>query len=318
MRGHVIGVVVTAALLALMSACSQQTPGAESTLPDTTTTPDAPLRVFVSVAPQAYLVERVGGEHVEVEVLVRPGESPATYAPSPRQMARLSEAALYFRVGVPFENGLMPKIESAMPRLRVVDTRAGVTLRRMQHHAHADEHAAEHKEHAEAHEHGDDGYDPHIWLSPAALRIQAHSVADALAEADPGHAEAYRANLEALLRDIDTTHAHITEILSPFKGQAFFVFHPAYGYFADAYGLDQVPVEVEGKTPSPKQLQALLEEAKAKRVKAIFVQPQFNRTSAEHVAASIGAKVVVLDPLAEDVLRNLEEMAARIANALAA
>jgi zinc transport system substrate-binding protein len=294
------------------------------------------ITVFTSILPQEYFVERIGGERVEVQALVTPGSSPATYEPTPRQMAALSEAKIFFRIGVPFENAFVPKIEGSMGTLRIIDTRKGITLRRMKaHHHHSgereeadhagdeghtheeeadhreneghDQHAAE-KEH---HHHGG-GTDPHIWLSPRLVKGQARTIADALVELDPAGKATYEKNLAAFLKDLDMLDAHLAEALAPVKGKTFMVFHPAWGYFADAYGLAQEPIEIEGKDPSGRQLARMIETAKDEGVRVIFVQPQFSKRSAERIADAIGGAVVPIDPLALDYVRNLERVAAAV------
>jgi zinc transport system substrate-binding protein len=278
------------------------------------------LPVVVSILPQAYFVQRIGGEHVAVEVLVRAGQSPHTYEPTPKQLTALSAARAYFRIGIDFEVALVPRIERMFRNLRIVDTRAGVPLRRMT----AEEGAAEEHEHG-AHEQG--GHeataggaagrpDPHIWLNPLYVKTQAQTICDALIELDPVHADEYRRNLAAFAADLDRVHAKIAAALAPLKGRDVFVFHPAFGYFTDAYGLKQVPVEIQGKEPTARQLAALIDRAKAARVKVIFVQPQFPAKSAQAVAEAIGGAVVPMDDLPGDYLKSLEEMAGKIGAAL--
>lgn len=286
--------------------------------------PPVKLPVAVSILPQAYFVERVGGQYVDIEVLVGPGQSPHAYEPTPRQLEALSRARAYFIVGIDFETALLPRIERVFKDLKIVDTRAGIPLRSMT----ADEAQAEasHAEHGEqGHEaSGSDHHagrragrlDPHIWLSPPLVKIQAHTICDTLVELDPAHAEAYRKNLAAFDADLDRVHAQLAATLASLKGQAIFVFHPAFGYFTDTYGLKQVPVEIEGKEPTAKQLVTLIERAKTDGVKVIFVQPQFSKKSAEAVAQAIGGAVVPLDDLSRDYLMNLDDMAAKIKAAL--
>ena len=261
------------------------------------------MEVFVSLPPQACFVERVGGTRVDVQVLVQSGQDPHTFEPSPRQMMALGRAALYFTVGVPFEDRLVAKIRGTHRDLRVVDTDEGIEKRVMDaHHEGEQEHDDEHGEER----------DPHIWLSPPLIRIQARAVARALEEADPAYAEEYGRNLEGFLRDLDDVHKRIGRLLAPYKGEAFYVFHPAFGYFGDAYGLRQEAVEMEGKSPTPRQLVGLIERARTHGARIIFVQPQFARKSADAVATAIGGAVVAMDPMARDVLGNLEEMAGKI------
>jgi zinc transport system substrate-binding protein len=260
------------------------------------------VKIFVSVLPQAYLAEAVGGDRVAVETLVQPGQSPVTYTPTPKQMVRLAEADLFFRAGVPFENVLMPKIEGAFRDLEVVDTRRGIPLAKL----------AE-----DGHDHGDGNTDPHVWLSPPLALKLAENMLAALLAADPAGEDYYRANFARLSSDLQALHRRLSEVLAPLKGRKLFVFHPAFGYFCSAYGLEQVAIESGGREPSPRQLARLIEAARQEDVRVIFVQPQFSRRSAASVARAIGGAVIAIDPLAGDYLRNLEEMAETVRTALA-
>lgn len=267
------------------------------------------LKVAVSIPPQAQCVERIGGEHVAVTVLVGAGQSPATYDPTVRQISEMASASIYFRVGVAFEGRFVEVLRSTCPDLKIVDTRQGVALRRIDgpcNHEAGDEQP--HDEHGEAD-------DPHIWLDPRLLKIQARTICKALAAADPDHAEEFERNLAAFLADLERLDARIAERLAPYKGRTFFVFHPAFGYFADAYGLEQVAVETGGRDPSARQLVSLVERAKATQARCVFVQKQFAAASAKALADAIGGQVATLDPLASDLLENLEAMAERIAGA---
>ena len=267
------------------------------------------LSVFVSIEPQACFVERVGGRHVAVEVLVAAGQSPATYAPTLQQVVRLGKARAYFRIGVPFEGPLLERIASSAKSLEVVDTRAGIRLRRLD-----EPHEHEGEEAGHGHEAGIE--DPHVWLDPKLVKVQARTICATLSRLDPGHAADYQANLAAFEAELDAVDAKIAKALAPVRGREILVFHPAYGYFADAYGLKQVAVESGGKSPTSRQLVALIERAKAGGVKVIFVQPQFSRRSAEAVAGAIGGAVVPMDPLARDYIANLERMAEAVGQAL--
>jgi zinc transport system substrate-binding protein len=155
-----------------------------------------------------------------------------------------------------------------------------------------------------------------VWLDPARLGIIAGNMAQALSEAAPGDSAYFESNLEGLRKDLEAADTAIRTQLAPFAGRTFFVFHPAFGYFADTYGLIQKAVEIEGKSPTPRQLQALIAEAREHQVKTIFVQPQFDAKSAETIAKAIGGEVRPLDDLARNVLGNLHAMADAIADAL--
>ena len=276
------------------------------------------VRVVAGIAPVAYFVERVGGDQVNVTTLVGPSDSPHTFEPSPKRVAEIAGARVYFRIGVEFEKTLVPRFEQMFPGMRIVDLREGVKLRAMsidcEHddrdavaHEHGLECAHDHDEHDHA-----GGKDPHTWLSPRVARHQAGLIAAALIELDPDHAETYQRNLAAFQAELDALHAELSNTLSPLRGRAVLVFHPAYGYFLDAYGLRQMPVQVEGKEPTAKQLVALIRQAQENDIRVVFVQPQFSTKSAEALARHIRGVVVPLDPLAPDYLANLRRMAANL------
>jgi zinc transport system substrate-binding protein len=284
------------------------------------------LRAVVSILPQGYFVERIGGARVDVEVLVKPGQSPHTYEPTPAQIGKVARAQIYFAIGgMPFETRLLEKLTATNKQMLVVDTRKGVPLRTMtadeaafeqaeEHHEAQGEHHEEPAGRAEAGPAGEP--DPHFWLSPRLAKILAANVCDGLKALDPAHAAEYDANLKKVQDDLDAVDAKLAAALAPFKGRAFFVYHPAFGYFADVYGLKQLPVEIEGKSPTAKELAALIQRAKKENVKVIFVQPQFSPKSARAVATAIGGVVVPMDDLARDYVHNLEDMAGKIAEAL--
>ncbi|MCD4824784.1 MAG: zinc ABC transporter substrate-binding protein [Phycisphaerae bacterium] len=259
------------------------------------------VSVFVSIAPQAEFVRRIGGNRVRVEILVKSGQSPATFSPSARQMARLSQADVLFCIGVPFETTLRGKIQAAMPNLNIVETQQGITRRKMQGEGHSG--------------HGG-GDDPHIWMNPRLVKKQAATICHTLAKIDPAHKAEYAKHLEEYQADLDRLDARVAKALAPLAGRTIYVYHPAFGYFTDAYGLKQKAAEIEGKAPSAKQLTRLIAAAKKDGVKTIFVQPQFPAASADALAKAIGGAVVPLDPLAEDYMKNIERIAEKIEAAL--
>jgi zinc transport system substrate-binding protein len=290
------------------------------------------LLVFVSIAPQKYFVQQIGQDLVDVQVLVAPGSDPHIYEPKPRQMVALAKAKLYFAIGVEFEAANLNKILSTNPQIKVVHTDQGIQKIPMaEHHHHAemnehdkkDEQRVEGKpgEPAEANEHGEDhhehgGLDPHIWLSPPLVKIQARTILNALQSIDPAHRAVYEANYRNFIARIDQLDAELKTIFAGKQGLQFIVFHPAWGYFAQAYGLTQVPVEIEGKEPKPAQLKELIQHAREEGIKVIFVQPQFSSKSAKLIAREIGGEVAFVDPLAEDWSANLREVADKFRAAL--
>lgn len=261
-------------------------------------------RVFVSIAPQAFFVEELAGDLVQTEVLAPPDASPATYEVTPRQMERLSRAAAYFRIGVPFERALAPRIEANCPNLRVVRMHQDVALREMGHGGH--EHAGHH--------HG--GEDPHVWLDPVRAKQLAENTARVLAEVLPEARQTLQDNLDGLKTRLDNLHQDIKELLAPVRGKTLYVYHPAYGYFAGRFGLRQKAVEHEGKSPNLGNIEAIADAIREEHAGALFVQPQFSTDTAEAVARAAEVELVQLDPLARAYIANLKHMAQQVRNAL--
>lgn len=268
----------------------------------------AKLPVFVSIPPQKYFVQQIGKAHVDVQVMVQPGASPAVYEPSPRQMAALSEARIYFAVGVPFEKTWLKKIAAVNPDMQVVHTDQGIKKIPMAAHRPGAEDSTD------THAHGE--LDPHIWLSPPLVIIQVQTILQALVNSDAAHIADYEANAKAFMGAIRDLDADLRNIFAGKQGRQFMVFHPAWGYFAHAYGIQQVPVEIEGKVPKPAQLEALIAHARKNHIKMIFAQPQFSAKSARLIAKAINGRVVIADPLAGDWLQNLRSVAVQFEAAL--
>jgi zinc transport system substrate-binding protein len=262
------------------------------------------MRVFVSILPQKDFVERVAGARAEVSVLVGPGQSPATYEPTPRQIARLAGARIYFRIGVPFEAAWLTRIRAASPALAIVDTAERIRKRPVDRPTAGARPAEEGNE------------DPHVWTDPALVKVMAGSIRGTLERLDPAHAPEYARNEAAFVSDLDALDVEVRHRLASARGKAFLAFHPSWGYFADAYGLRQIPVESGGKEPGPRTLVAAVEQAKALGIRVVLVQEQFSRRTAEAIAREIGGRVVAVDPLAEDYVQNLRKVAETIAAAL--
>ncbi len=272
-----------------------------------------PLPVFVSVAPQSYFVGRIGGDRVAVSVMAPPGASPATYEPKPRQMRALSDAVLYFAVGVPFEGAWLDRIRSANPNMKVIPTQKGVPVRHMAgRHTHGNHDPGDEQTHG----HAEAVPDPHIWLSPHLVAQQARNIRDALVEAAPAYQAEFERNHAAFADELTALDRDIREILAPASHRTFMVFHPSWGYFADTYDLEQIPAEIEGKSPKPADLQRLINVARANDIRVIFVQPQFSDQSARIIANAVGGRVAVADPLSADWADNLRAVARRLSEAM--
>ncbi len=288
--------------------------------------------VFVSLLPQKYFVERVAGDDFDVEVMVRPGQSPATYEPTPRQMVELSKASLYFSIGVPFEKIWLPQMHHNNPDLKIVDTNQGVTMREVNaaeeivrilrdepreqiddihdHHDHHDQH----NNHQHKHHPGE--MDPHTWLSPENVKIQTGNILKELIKINPDKKAEYIANFNKFKDDLIEIQAEISETFSGLESKKFLVFHPAWGYFAEEFGLEQIPIEIEGKDPTPKEMMYILKFCKSENIRTIFVQRQFSQDIAKSIAEELDGNVLLLDPLAEDYLANLSRISQSIAEVL--
>ncbi|HPY39952.1 MAG TPA: zinc ABC transporter substrate-binding protein [Thiolinea sp.] len=264
------------------------------------------MQIFVSVVPQKYFAERVGGEQVKVESMVQPGFSPETYEPTAQQISALSKAQLYIRVGMPFEEAWMKRIQGVNPAIVILDAREGVKLRSLEAHAHTEQTATNTTA-------SNTEIDPHLWVSPRIAKQMAQQMATSFSKLRPEQTELFNTNYTKFAAELDQLDQELTELFKDKQHLKFMVFHPAWGYLADAYGLEQIPIEVEGKEPGAKALTEIINEAKHENVKTIFVQPQFSQRAAEQVAKAINGKVVSVDNLAEDYIPNLRKVARLIA-----
>lgn len=263
--------------------------------------------VAVSVLPQESITKAIGGDKIDVILMVKPGASPHSYEPKPAQMIALSHAKLYLSIGVEFEHAWLAKFKAQNPKMKIVDSSRGI--KRIDMIAHHHEHHGE-----DHHEDDDEGKDPHVWTSPSNIKIIAANTLQVLIKADPSNKAYYETNYRKLLQKIVATDKEIRSILknTP-KNSKFMVFHPAWGYFASSYGLVQVPIEVEGKEPKPLALGKLIKEAKEQNIKAIFTQPEFSDKSARLIASQLNISVIKASPLAADWSANLIGLARAIA-----
>ncbi|MBK1720861.1 metal ABC transporter solute-binding protein, Zn/Mn family [Thiocystis violacea] len=269
-----------------------------------------PIRVFVTILPEQTFVERVGGPHVAVEALVRPGFSPHAYEPTPNQITHLAKADVYFGIGLPFESAWKTRIRAVNPEIHFVDLSEGIRHRQLE--AHDDDPRDAHADH---HDHASSEQDPHLWTSPPLVIDMAERIAATLAAIDPAHAADYAARLAGFKAELDQLDHDIRAELAGLSHRRFMVYHPAWGYFADTYGLTQIPIEAEGKEPGPQQLTTLIDQARREDVRVIFVQPQFAKKAAEQIAREIGGRVEVVDNLAPDYIATMRKVAALIASA---
>lgn len=332
-KSLIIFVVLLALGLVLTSGCTDRQ--------DASASPDKPI-VAVSILPQAEFVEKIAGDQVKVVVMVPAGADPHTYEITPGQLRDLSKAQMYVKVGagLDFENVWMDRLIAQNPHMMIVDSSSGIPFRTMEAHSHSHDHGEnetdehDHDEHeAEAHNHDENeteehdhdhdhtheagSRDPHIWTSPQNAKIMVNNIYAGLVQIDPDNGETYMQNRDAYLAELDAADSMIRETLAGKEGSSFIVYHPSWGYFADTYGLNEISVEIEGKEPSAKDMKRLIDTAKEKNVRVIFVQPGFSATSTKAIATEINAEVVSIDPLAKDYIDNLAKVTAAFEKGLA-
>lgn len=258
-----------------------------------------PVDIFVSILPQKFLVERIGGELVSVSVMVRPGLSPETYEPTPRQMASLEKAQLYFRIAVPFESVWIDRLQAINPSMQVVPCCGSIEITDQV----TDDGAHDHKQHIN---------DAHVWTSPKNAIVLAGLIRQALIDIDPDHADYYTANHHRLVADLETLHNDIAGELRDLPHRYLLVSHPSWGHFAAEYNLRQIAIEQNGSEISARKLSQLVQLARRENIRAVYVQKQFNPASARILAREINGQVVELDPLAGDYIENLYRVARAI------
>lgn len=265
------------------------------------------ISVFTSIEPVAYIIEQIVTDYVDVQALVTQGQNLHTFEPSPKQIAKLGKAHFFFKIGLPFENHILKKIKATHQKLIISDASKNIKFRFTK-----DKHQEKHQE-----KHQDDNNkDPHIWLGISQIKTIAKNITKVFINFDFENSKVYKKNLNSFLAKLNIVNKKILDKLAPYDGRKVVMFHPAFGYFTDSYNLIQETVEMNGKSPTPKQLSYLIGNAIKDKIKVVFVQPQFDSTGANVIANAINGKVVPLNPLAKNLLNNLYNMGNKIANSL--
>ncbi|MEA2107339.1 MAG: zinc ABC transporter substrate-binding protein [Bacteroidota bacterium] len=244
--------------------------------------------ITVSILPQKYFVEKITGNHFTVNVMIPPGASPVTYEPTPKQMQELTTSDVYFRIGhIEFEKSWMDRFKNIHPQMKIVDLSENAHLIKPQD--------TDHKHHAhDGHHHG---IDPHIWVSPKEVKKQAALIYQYFLKNYHNLDTLFTPNYHKFLQEIDKLDQYATCKLEPFKGEKFLIFHPALSYLARDYGLEQVSIEMDGKEPTPANMQEVIRIARSENINIIFVQKQFSKHNAEVIADEINGTVVQINPL---------------------
>lgn len=270
----------------------------------------ASIEVFVSILPQQYFVQRIGGDLVNVHVMVKPGQSPETFEPSPKIMTAYSTANVFFTIGMPFEKVWIRRVASLNSSIAIVNTQPEKATLLLSEHAH------EAHEHENLSEEGSENWDPHTWLSPLIALQQAKIIKTELARLLPDKIEDIDWNYNKLQEELKVLDESVSERFQNRKQNNFLTFHPAFSYFAHQYGLTQLSIETGGKEPSARQIATIINRVKDKKLSYILIERQFNQSIPKTIADSIGAKLLVLDPLAYDYINNMYDIADKIDKAL--
>ncbi|MCD4818834.1 MAG: zinc ABC transporter substrate-binding protein [Candidatus Cloacimonetes bacterium] len=260
--------------------------------------------LFVSILPQKYFLQKISSDYFQIEVMVSPGQSPATYEPLPQQLTLLKNTKAFFTINVPFEKAWLSKISSINPKMKIIDTTQNIKLRQMDVASEIFESKDLNKVHSL--EHHLSKKDPHIWLSPKLVKIQAQTILNTLHEFDPENSKEYHQKYNNFIVELDELYNYMLDKLKDLNSKQFLVFHPSWGYFADEFGLQQIPIEIEGKKPTSKELVTIIEFAKKNKIKVLFVQKQFSTKEAESIAKAISGKIIKIDPLAENYIENMK------------
>jgi zinc transport system substrate-binding protein len=264
------------------------------------------IGLLVTIVPQAEIVEFIGGEYVDVTIMVPAGQDPHSFEPTPDQMMKVAQATAYFKVGsgVEFEVVHMDTILEQNSDLQIFDCSEDITILSFdEHYGQGDHHEDEQEEHYHK------GTDPHIWTSPVNFKKMAEKVYTGLIEIDQNHQEEYYTNYQAYISKLDNLHANVSNLLLSYEDKSFMVYHPAWGYFGDTYNLKMIAIEDKGKQPGPAGIGAIITQAKEENITVIFVAPQFDTSSAETIAAEIEGKVVFANPLMSDYVATTIKLA---------
>lgn len=247
---------------------------------------DKPV-ISVSIIPQQYFVEQLAGDLAEVNVMIPPGASPATYEPSISQLGKLDQSIIYLRIGyVGFEQSWMEKIASVNPNMKIVDLSEGIET--ILEDTHEDD---------EHHGHSHHGTDPHFWMSVLNARIIARNIHKELVLLFPDKKDYLQLQLDQFFLLLDSLNREIISRLEGIENNKFMIYHPALTYYAREYGLEQYALEIEGKSPSPAHLKEMADLAREHQISKILIQNQFDRRNAEVLARETGSEIIQFDPL---------------------
>lgn len=267
-------------------------------------------RVVVTILPQEEFIEKIAGDKVSITTMVPPGASPHTYEPRPSQMKEITEAEMYAKVGsgLDFELVWMPKIIETNPNMLIIDSSKGIKLIETIADNENGEHETNEREHARK--------DPHFWLSPKNVIIMVENLYEGLVKIDPDNKRFYTENKDAYIESLKELDSTIMQTFSGLKTKKFMVYHDSWDYLAYDYGLEQIPIQKEGKEPTPEGIANLIDQARENNITIIFASPEFEIQTAKTIAEEIDGSVILISPLAKDYIENLKRMSDEISKSL--
>jgi zinc transport system substrate-binding protein len=257
--------------------------------------------ITVSIAPFKYFIDEIGGGDFIVNIMVPPGADPHIYEPSPEQIIKLSKSVGYISNGfMGFEMTWLDRFYEINSKMKKLTLGEKINLIVSDHH------------------NGDkvERVDPHFWVSPKSGLLIASSVKVFLCELNPSQSKKYESNYRDLIKKITDLDLKAEQLFSGVRNRSFMVFHPDLTYLARDYGLEELAIESEGKEPSPARMKYLIDLARAKKLKTIFAQKEFDTRNAKTIAAQIGAEIEIIDPLAGDWLKTTSHIITAVYNSL--
>jgi zinc transport system substrate-binding protein len=249
----------------------------------------------VTIVPEKTFVEAVCGDLVEVIALVPPGNSPENYEPTPQEMEKFSRSDIYFTIGVATEEANIMPNAGDVKVVSLQEAAKAVYPERLFPSGERD---------------------PHIWLSPKRVEVMVKTIAAEMSALDPENQAIYQKNAEAYIAQLQDLDQEITAVLAPVQNKKIVVYHPAFGYLADDYGLEMVALEEEGKEATAQQLQKIIDLAKAENIKVIFYQEEIDSSQSQAFADELGGKTIQLAPLAANYIENFQNMAKTMAEVM--
>jgi zinc transport system substrate-binding protein len=257
------------------------------------------IGVVVSLGPQVEFVKAVGGDKVDVTLMVPSNADPHTYEPLANQLSRVSNAKMYAELGTPieFEVNYMDKIRAINPNMLVLNTSKGIKLI------------------PNSAENESTTMDPHDYVDPKNAKIMVNNIYQGLVQIDPADKDYYQKNRDSYLKQLDDLDKNTTKLLKGKQGTYILIYHPAFGYYAKDYNLTQVGAMINDEEPSPQRIAMMVNIAKQNNITVIYNEPQYDPKFMQSIASQIGAQILNVNDLDEHYIKNMEDIATEFSKA---